>query len=103
LQQTISWQSWQICALLPLFEEHLLTTCQHYTIDKVQYISLSHETIEILSDIIFWFHSAPQIRAEKISGPNVDSTAAPFAWSPAGNQVGLSLFQVELFKNLRNS
>jgi len=23
-----------------------------------------------------------------------DSTAAPFAWSPAGNQVGLSLFQV---------
>jgi hypothetical protein len=27
-----------------------------------------------------------------------DSTAAPFAWSPAGNQVGLSLFQGKLLK-----
>ena len=32
------------------------TICQHYTIDKVQYISVFHETVEILSDIFSRSH-----------------------------------------------
>jgi len=57
-----------------LFEEDLHTICQHYTIDKVQCISLSHDTVEILSDIIFWLHLAlGSNQSWKISGANVYS------------------------------